>query len=149
MIAPWWDELHWTMWRIADRSALLPVVQSARHVAREVVVPLLALGARANCEWTPQKAQLIAKLDANGLNSILSTAGHGIATPLALAAWELAWVDGGAAANILSGSLAQMPILDFGTSHQRELYLGNAAPRQVSAQRQAAHKGPRPAVRGQ
>jgi hypothetical protein len=125
MIASWWDELHWTMWRIADRSALLPVVQSARHVAREVVVPLLALGARANCEWTPQKAQLIAKLDANGLNSILSAAQPSIAMPLAMAAWELARVDGGAAANILSGCMAQMPILDFGTRPQRERYLGS------------------------
>jgi hypothetical protein len=129
MIAPWWDELHWTMWRLADRSSLLPVVEKARHVAREVVVPLLASGARYSCEWTPDKSQLIAALDANGLNSIVSTAGHGIATPLALAAWELAWVDGGAAANTLSGSMAQMPILDFGTSHQREQYLGRDAPR--------------------
>lgn len=129
MIAPWWDELHWTMWRMSGRYAVLPVVKSARHVAREVVVPLLASGARNGCEWTTDKSHLVDALDANGLNSILSTAGRGIATPLALAAWELAWVDGGAAANILSGSMAQMPILDFGTSHQRELYLGNAAPR--------------------
>jgi hypothetical protein len=123
MIAPWWDDLHWTMWRIADRSALQPVVQSARHVAREVVVPLLALGARANCVWTPQKAQLIAKLDTIGLNSILSSTQPSITMPLALAAWELARVDGGAAANILSGCMAQMPILDFGTRQQRERYL--------------------------
>jgi alkylation response protein AidB-like acyl-CoA dehydrogenase len=129
MITPWWDELHWTMWRMTDRSALLPVVESARRVAREVVVPLLASGERNSCEWTTGKSRLIDALDASGLNSILSTTGHGIATPLALAAWELAWVDGGAAANILSGSMAQMPILDFGTSLQREIYLGNAAPR--------------------
>lgn len=125
MIAPWWDELHWRLWRIADRSALLPVVQSARHLASEVVVPLLALGARTSCGWTPQKAQLIAKLDANRLNSILPSLQQGITMPLALAAWELACVDGGAAVNLLSGSMAQMPILDFGTRQQRDRYLGN------------------------
>ncbi len=45
--------------------------------------------------------------------------------PLALAALELAWVDGGAATLSLSGSLAQMPIRDFGTKQQRDRYLGN------------------------
>jgi alkylation response protein AidB-like acyl-CoA dehydrogenase len=129
MAAIWWDEIHWIMWRIAGRSALLPIIQSARKAARETIVPLLALGARSGCEWTAEKARILASLDANGLTSILSFTehsfeNHGIAMPLALAAWELAWVDGGAATCSLSGSLAQMPIRDFGTKEQRERYLG-------------------------
>ncbi len=126
MAASWWDEVHWTMWRVADRPDLLAVIHSARHVAREVVAPLLAAGARSSCEWTSQKASMLASLDSNGLTSILSSASQGIATHLALAAWELAWVDGGAATSSLSGSLAQMPIRDFGTTGQRNRYLGNS-----------------------
>ena len=126
MAASWWDEVHWAMWRVADHPDLLAVIHSARHVAREVIAPQLAAGARSSCEWTSEKACILASLDANGLTSILSSASQGIATPLALAAWELAWVDGGAATLSLSGSLAQMPIRDFGTKQQRDRYLGNA-----------------------
>jgi len=121
-----WDDIHWSMWRIAQRSDLLSIVHSARQVAREVVAPQLAAGARSSCEWTSEKACILASLDEKGLTSILSSARQGIATPLALAAWELAWVDGGAATLCLSGSLAQMPIRDFGTKEQQERYIGNA-----------------------
>jgi alkylation response protein AidB-like acyl-CoA dehydrogenase len=126
MAASWWDEIHWILWRIADRSDLIPVIQSARQVARDVVAPLLTTGVRSSCEWTPEKARILAAMDASGLNSIISSAAHGVAMPLALAAWELAWVDGGAATCSLSGSLAQMPIREFGTEEQRERYLDKA-----------------------
>jgi alkylation response protein AidB-like acyl-CoA dehydrogenase len=125
MAASWWDEVHWRMWRVADRPDLLAVIHSARRVAREVIAPQLAAGARSSCEWTSEKACILASLDANGLTSILSSASQGVALPLALAAFELARVDGGAATLSLSGSLAQMPIRDFGTKQQRERYLGN------------------------
>jgi hypothetical protein len=46
--------------------------------------------------------------------------------PLALVVWELASVDAGVATCSLSGSLAQMPIRDFGTEPQRDRYLGRA-----------------------
>jgi hypothetical protein len=125
MAASWWDEVHWRMWRVADRPDLLAVIHSARRVAREVIAPQLAAGARSSCEWNSEKACILASLDANGLTSILSSASQGVAMPLALAAFELAWVDGGAATLSLSGSLAQMPIRDFGTKQQRDRYLGN------------------------
>jgi len=126
MLASWWDEIHWILWRVADRSDLMPVIQAARQVAREVVAPLLSSGVSSGCEWTPEKARILDSMDANGLTSILSSASHGAAMPLALAAWELAWVDGGAATCSLSGSLAQMPIREFGTAEQRERYLQNS-----------------------
>jgi alkylation response protein AidB-like acyl-CoA dehydrogenase len=126
MAASWWDKVHCAMWRVADRPDLLAIIHSARRVAREVVAPQLAAGARSGCEWTAEKQRILASLDASGLTSILSSASQGIATPLALAAWELAWVDGGAATLNLSGSLAQMPIRDFGTKEQQNRYLGHA-----------------------
>ena len=125
MAASWWDEVHWTMWRVADHSEALAVLKSARRVAREVIAPQLA-SARSGSGWTAEKHRILASLNANGLTSILSSASLGLATPLALATWELAWVDGGAATLILSGSLAQMPIHDFGTEQQRDRYLGSA-----------------------
>lgn len=59
-----------------------------------------------------------------GLTRILVSAHHGLTLPLALAVWELASVDAGVATSSLSGSLAQMPIRDFGTLQQRDRYLG-------------------------
>ena len=63
-------------------------------------------------------------LDAEGLTGILASTQHGLTLPLALAVWELACVDAGVATCSLSGSLAQMPIRDFGTEPQRNRYLG-------------------------
>ena len=125
MDASWWDEVHWNLWRVADRADLLAATNAARRVAREVVAPQLVAGARSGCEWTAEKAHILASLDANGLTSILSSTNHDIATALSLAAWELAWIDGGAATLILSGSLAQMPVRDFGTKEQKDRYVGS------------------------
>ncbi len=126
MAASWWDDVHWNLWRVADRADLVATAHTARRVAREAVAPQLVAGARSGCEWTAEKANILASLDANGLTSILSSTDHGIATALSLAAWELAWIDGGAATLCLSGSLAQMSILDFGTKEQKDRYLDNS-----------------------
>lgn len=126
MAASWWDEVHWAMWRIADRPDLLAIIHAARHIAREVIIPKLPACARSSCEWTAEKQRILASLDESGMTSILSTVRQGIAMPLASAIFELAWVDGGAATLSLSGSLAQMPILDFGTKKQQDRFLGNA-----------------------
>ncbi len=91
MTASWWDEVHWNLWRVADRADLLAITHAARRVAREIVVPQLVAGVRSGCEWTAEKAHILASLDANGLTSILSSMNHGVATALSLAAWELAW----------------------------------------------------------
>jgi hypothetical protein len=57
------------------------------------------------------------------MTSILASAHNGLTLLLALTAWELASVDAGVATFSLSGSLAQMPIRDFGTQAQRDRYL--------------------------
>jgi hypothetical protein len=119
----WWDETHDALWRIAGRAELLEARNQARQTAREAVVPLLA-PAHANCGWTDEKARVLRALDAQKITGILASAHHGRALPLALAVWELASVDAGVATCSLSGSLAQMPIRDFGTEPQRNRYLG-------------------------
>jgi hypothetical protein len=120
----WWDEAHEALWRIAGSAELLEVRNKARQTARETVAPLLAQ-ARADCGWTEEKARVLRALDVQGITGILDSAHNGLTLPLALAVWELASVDAGVATCSLSGSLAQMPILDFGTEPQRDRYLGH------------------------
>ena len=119
----WWDEAHTTLWRIAGRAELLEVRNKARQTALETVAPLLTQ-ARTGCGWTEEKARVLRALDADGLTGILASARGGLTQQLALAVWELASVDAGVATCSLSGSLAQMPIRDFGTEMQRDRYLG-------------------------
>ncbi|HME58569.1 MAG TPA: acyl-CoA dehydrogenase family protein [Terracidiphilus sp.] len=119
----WWDEAHTTLWRIAGRAELLEVRDKARQTARETMAPLLAQ-VRTGCGWTEEKARVLSVLDADGLTGIFASAQHGLTLPLALSVWELASVDSGVATCSLSGSLAQMPIRDFGTGPQRDRYLG-------------------------
>ncbi len=124
----WWDEAHARMWRIAGHAELLQLRDQARRTARETIAPLLAQ-ARAAYEWTEEKARVLGALDAAGLTGILASAQHGLTLPLALVVWELAGADAGVATLSLSGSLAQMPIRDFGTAPQRDRYLGKDRPR--------------------
>jgi hypothetical protein len=119
----WWDEAHATLWRIAESAELLEARHKARQTARETVAPLLAQ-ARPDCGWTEEKARVLRALDAQGMTGILASAHNGLTLRLALTVWELASVDAGVATCSLSGSLAQMPIHDFGTEQQRERYLG-------------------------
>jgi alkylation response protein AidB-like acyl-CoA dehydrogenase len=121
----WWDEAHATLWRIADRADLLKLRDKARLTASETLAPLLAQ-AHDVSGWTEEKARMLGALDAQGLTGILSSTQCGLTLPLALAVWELAGVDAGVATCSLSGSLAQMPIRDFGTPAQRDRYLGRA-----------------------
>jgi alkylation response protein AidB-like acyl-CoA dehydrogenase len=121
----WWDEAHASLWRIAGCAELLELRDKARQTARETVAPLLAQES-ATGGWTEDKARVLRALDAQGMTGILASARNGLAMPLALAVWELASVDAGIATCSLSGSLAQMPIRDFGTPQQRERYLQRA-----------------------
>jgi hypothetical protein len=127
MVTPWWDPVHQTMWRLADRSDLIELAAAARRVAREVVAPVVAAGARSTHAWTPEKARVLSALDDAGLTSIVSRSSGGMAMPLAVALWELAWIDAGAAVCCMSGSLAHMVVRDIGTPEQRARYLGNPA----------------------
>jgi hypothetical protein len=119
----WWDEAHTMLWRIAGRAELLGVRNKARQTARETMALLLA-HARTDCGWTEEKACVLHALDAQELTGILNSSHNELTLPLAMTVWELASVDAGVATCSLSGSLAQMPIRDFGTEPQRDRYLG-------------------------
>jgi alkylation response protein AidB-like acyl-CoA dehydrogenase len=137
------DDVRQIMWRFADRVDLQMVVQCARSVARGPVARLVANGARNSHDWTAEKNQLLAEFDASGITSIFMEPEHGgyVAGPknlaLALIAFELAWVDAGAATGSLAGCLALSPIHERGTDEQRAYYLSRCVPPQPGEGRQA------------
>ncbi len=128
------DDLRQILWRFADRYDLAMLVQAARTVARGPVARLVAAGARNSHEWTPEKASLLAVYDESGITAAFLDPRYGgyIEGPknlaLALIAFELAWVDAGAATCSLAGNLGLAPIHERGTSAQREHYMSLAAP---------------------
>ncbi|HUC85877.1 MAG TPA: acyl-CoA dehydrogenase family protein [Candidatus Acidoferrales bacterium] len=128
------DEVRQIMWRFADRYELHMLVQAARGVARGPVARLVAAGGRNSHEWTPEKNSLLQHYDESGITaaSLDPEQGGFIAGPknlaLALIAFELAWVDAGAATGSLAGNLGLAPIHECGTPAQREKYVGGAAP---------------------
>jgi alkylation response protein AidB-like acyl-CoA dehydrogenase len=91
-------------------------------VARGPVARLVAEGARNTHEWTAEKASLLQAFDESGITGGLhgpGAEGGFIEGPknlaLALVAFELAWVDAGAATGSLAGCLALSPIHERGT----------------------------------
>lgn len=128
------DDVRQIMWRFADRLELQMLVQSARSVARGPVARLVADGARNTHEWTPRKAELLREFDAGGITAAFMEPEEGgyIAGPknlaLALIAFELAWVDAGAATGSLATCLALGPIHERGTPDQKSYYMGRCAP---------------------
>lgn len=130
------DGVRAIQWRFADRFDLQMLVQSARGVARGTVAQLVAAGERNTHEWTQGKAEMMEAFDRAGLTAIFMEPEEGgfIAGPknlaLALAAYELAWVDGGAATASLAGFLALAPIHERGTPEQSLHYMSLAAPPQ-------------------
>ena len=135
------DELRQIMWRFTDRYDLAMLVQSARNVARGPVARLVAEGARNSHEWTPEKASLLPLFDESGLTAAFLDTEYGgfIEGPknlaLALIAFELAWVDAGAATCSLAGNLGLAPIHERGTPQQREHYMKLAAPSKAGENR--------------
>jgi alkylation response protein AidB-like acyl-CoA dehydrogenase len=135
------DSIRQLQWRFADRFDLQMLVQSARGVARGTVARLVAEGQRNTHEWTPAKEEMMEAFDRAGLSAILMEPEEGgfIAGPknlaLALAAFELAWVDGGAATASLAGFLALAPIHERGTPEQARHYMSLAAPPQAGEER--------------
>jgi alkylation response protein AidB-like acyl-CoA dehydrogenase len=127
------DDVRGILWRFADREELRQVVLSARGVARGAVARLVSRGARHSDSWTPDKSSLLHAFDASGLSSLAVDAEHGgaLAGPknlaFALAAFELAWVDAGAATTMLATVLALAPIHERGTAEQRRRYMRAAA----------------------
>ncbi|MDP2998179.1 MAG: acyl-CoA dehydrogenase family protein [Bryobacterales bacterium] len=136
------DDVRQILWRFADRFDLQMVVQSTRAVARGPVARLVAAGARNSHEWTPEKNRLLKAFDEAGITSVFMDPHQGgyIEGPknlaLALVAFELAWVDAGAATGSLAGCLALSPIHERGTQQQRDYYMAKCVPAQPGEDRQ-------------
>ena len=119
------DDVRQILWRFADRFDLQMLVQSVRAVARGPVARLVAAGARNTHDWTAEKAGLLQSFDESGITGVFMEPSEGgfIEGPknlaLALVAFELAWVDAGAATGSLAGCLALSPIHERGTEEQR------------------------------
>jgi alkylation response protein AidB-like acyl-CoA dehydrogenase len=128
------DDVRQIMWRFADRYELHMLVQAARQVARGPVARLVAAGGRNSHEWTAEKAGLLPHFDESGITaaSLDPEQGGFIAGPknlvLSLIAFELSWVDAGAATGSLASNLGLAPIHECGTPEQRAKYVSNAAP---------------------
>lgn len=135
------DAARQIQWGFADRYDLQLLVQSARSVARGPVARLVAGGGRNSHEWTPEKAALLEAFDGAGITAVFMEPEEGglFAGPknlaLALVAFELAWVDGGAATASLAGCLALAPIHERGTPEQQRHYMKLAAPAQPGEDR--------------
>jgi alkylation response protein AidB-like acyl-CoA dehydrogenase len=128
------DDVRQVMWRFAKRYDLHMLVQGTRGVARGPVARLVANGGRNSHDWTSDKASLLPHFDESGITAALLDPEQGgfISGPknlaLALIAFELSWVDAGAATGSLAGNLGLAPIHERGTPEQRAKYVGGAAP---------------------
>jgi alkylation response protein AidB-like acyl-CoA dehydrogenase len=105
------------------------------------VARLVAEGARNSHDWTEGKATLLEHYDASGVTGLMMEPHQGgfIEGPknfaLALAAFELAWVDAGAATGSLAGHLALSPIHERGTPEQQDRYMSLSSPAQPGEDR--------------
>jgi alkylation response protein AidB-like acyl-CoA dehydrogenase len=138
------DDIRQIMWRFSGRYDLQMLVQSARSVARGPVARLVAEGARNTHEWTEEKAALLEAYDEAGLSAVFLETEYGgfIEGPknlaLALAALELAWVDGGAATGAMASHLGLSPIHEKGTAEQRAEYMHRSSPPGPGEEREIA-----------
>ena len=136
------DDVRQILWRFAGRFDLQMVVQSARAVARGPVARLVAAGARNSHEWTPEKNRLLKAFDEAGITSVFMDPHQGgyLEGPknlaLALVAFELSWVDAGAATGSLAGCLALSPIHERGTQEQHDYYMAKCVPAQPGEDRE-------------
>ncbi|MBN1478988.1 acyl-CoA dehydrogenase [candidate division KSB1 bacterium] len=135
------DDIRAIMWRYSDRFDLQMLVHSVRAVARGPVAQAVANGARNSHDWTEEKANLLNAFDTSGITSLFMEPEQGgyIAGPknlaLAIAAFELSWVDGGSATGSLAGNLALEPIHERGTPEQKQYYMCGAVPPQPGENR--------------
>lgn len=123
------DPARHLMWRFAGRPDLQQLMRAARRVARGPVARLVADGERNTQDWTPRKASLLDEFDRAGITAAYLDPEDGgfIEGPknlaLALIAFELAWVDAGAATGSLAQHLSLAPIHERGTEAQRRHYM--------------------------
>jgi alkylation response protein AidB-like acyl-CoA dehydrogenase len=102
---------------------------------------MVAAGERNTHEWTPAKQEMMEAFDKAGITAAFMEPEEGgfISGPknlaLGLAAFELAWVDGGAATASLAGFLALAPIHERGTREQSSHYMAMSAPPQPGEDR--------------
>ncbi|MBP5320241.1 MAG: acyl-CoA/acyl-ACP dehydrogenase [Kiritimatiellae bacterium] len=135
------DEIRQIMWRYTDRFDIQMAVMGARSVARGLVAQLVANGQRNTHEWTEEKNALYKAFDESGVTAAgLNMEYGGIIEgqrnfALALLAFEIAWVDGGAATTSLVNNLALGPIVEKGTPEQQAKYMTNCAPAQPGEER--------------
>ena len=128
------DDIRQIQWRYSDRFDIQMLVQSSRAVARGPVARLVAARARNSHEWTEAKNSLLKAYDDAGITAAFLDPEHGglFGGPknlaMALVAFELAWVDGGAATASLAGNLGLAPIHECGTPEQVAKYMSQAAP---------------------
>ena len=128
------DDIRQIQWRYSERFDIQMLVQSSRSVARGPVARLVAAGARNSHEWTEAKNSLLKAYDDSGITAAFLDPEHGglFGGPknlaMALVAFELAWVDGGAATASLAGNLGLAPIHECGTPEQVAKYMIQAAP---------------------
>jgi alkylation response protein AidB-like acyl-CoA dehydrogenase len=136
------DDIRQILWRFADRYDLQMLVQSARAVARGPVARLVAEGARNSHEWTEQKKHLLKAFDESGITVVFMDPAQGgfIEGPknlaMSLVAFELSWVDAGAATCSLAGNLGLSPIHERGTPEQRDTYMLRSVPPQPGEDRE-------------
>jgi alkylation response protein AidB-like acyl-CoA dehydrogenase len=128
------DDVRQIMWRFSDRFDIQMLVQSTRSVARGPVARVVAEGGRNTHEWTDLKASLWKHYDESGITGAFLDPEHGGFMPgpknlvLSLVAFELAWVDAGAATSSLAGNLAYAPINERGTPEQYVEYMTRMDP---------------------
>ncbi len=128
------DTVRQIQWRFSERYDLQMLVQAVREVARGPVARLVASGARQTHEWTEAKNALLSDFDTSGITAAFldPECGGYLTGPknlaMALIAFELAWVDAGAATASLAGCLALSPIHERGTAEQRAHYMSLCAP---------------------
>lgn len=128
------DDVRQIMWRFADRYEHQMVVQATRSVARGIVARLVADKQRNTHDWTPQKQEMLKAFDEAGITAAFMEPDQGgyITGPknlvLALVAFELSWVDAGAATASLANNLALEPIHEKGTPEQIHHYMSGCVP---------------------
>ncbi|MFO1077357.1 MAG: acyl-CoA dehydrogenase family protein [Planctomycetota bacterium] len=128
------DAVRAILWRFADRPELQAVVARVRASARGPVARVVADGARNDAEWSARKDALLSVYDEAGIHEALLDPEHGGAfagsknLAAALIAFEMAWVDGGAATGSLASHLGVSPIQRRGTAAQRAHYLPRLLP---------------------
>ena len=127
------------MWRYADRKELSRLVQTTRQVARGVVARLVTEGGAEQSRVECGQGAAVGGVGTAGVTSIVADPDHGGFArgsrhlAMALAAFELAWVDGGAAKSGLAASLALEPIVEQGTPEQIASYLRRCVPARAQA----------------